>query len=214
MKNKKSKAFFVLLTIIMFQGFIQAQNTYLLHPFYGDNISFWGGSMQYVNTHDVYRNTKKPLDYEFHGYSFGLVFNNNNLWNGIGVLWSIYWNLNLSFPENSLYKIYAIESSIYHQLHASFKLPLSNDFAIGLHAGPGLAFGIFHTDLSTEEEFRAYKEKWYKRLDFSFDYAFYIEYRKTRFEITWARGLRNNGEDANPFHRNRLMAGLVFFSYK
>lgn len=212
--KKISFVIVVFLSTLVFKYKAIAQETYLLHPFYGDNISFWGGGMHYVNTHDVYRTSKQPLAYEYHGYSFGLVFNDNNLWKGFGVLWSMYWNLNLSFPENSLYEIYGIESSFYNQLHVSFKLPLSNEFAIGIHSGPGLTFGLFHSNLSEEEEFRAYKEKWYKRIDLSLDYAFYIEYRKTRFEVTWTRGLRNNGIESNPFRRNRFMAGLIFFSFK
>lgn len=213
----KNKRLFGTILFIALAFNTQAQKTYLFYPFYGDDIKYMGYSINYLNSHDVNCASGKPLDYEYHGYSFGVVMNDNNIWHGLGILWSLHWDLSLAFPENSLYEILGAESSFYHQLHLSFKLPLSNDFALGFHTGPGLVFGIanvFYGDVGEEDDFRPFKEKWFKRFNFSYDYAVYLEFRTWRFEVSWIKGLRDNGSELDPLRRNRIMFGFVKFDFE
>lgn len=188
------------------------QKTYLNYPFYRDGIKKLGRSYYYMGRFDADGRSYSHLNY--HGYSMGLLLDLHFDY-GIGM------NIGAQFFEFSFinrqgYGFYGVEINVDLIAHLDFKIPLSNDFALGTHTGLGIApnflswrfahdYSVLFLPLDND------LESFYP-LDLFYGWAVYMEHRRYRIELSWAIGL-NDHYGFSP-RQNKLMLGLVYFGFK
>lgn len=214
MKNSKICKLILLMVLVAIFVPVSAQKTYLFHPFYRDDISNVGLNWFYTNKQEA--SPSFSLKDGCHGYSILGVIKNHHWGYGFGLHWSI----NLLELGGFGNKISFFEGGFYSTLHLDFKLPFSNNVALGVHTGPGLSFSYLGYRSFRDEngDFIGsdypFKDDLYKRFNFTYDVAVYIEYLPIRFEVCRSFGLTNHGTEQSPLKRDRLMIGIVWFGFE
>lgn len=201
------KNFRLVVLLVVAVGFVSAssfaQKTYLRYPFYHDDIRNVGKAHYYVNLLDCKDGLgSKPLLWH-HGYCTGLVINYHCGY-GFGLHFGIqYVEATLTMEEPFADNVSGIGLSSYFAPHMDFKLPFSNDFALGLHSGPGIGYGISGGVYV------------YDIVSLSYDVACYLEHRRFRLEASYSWGLLSIGllTSTTVGPRNRMMFGIVWFKY-
>lgn len=159
-----------------------------------------------------------------HGFDIGVVVQGN--WGyGIGLYWALHTEFYFSTNNptetyhatsvNGAYDFYG-EFTFQMPLHLALKIPLTDDFALGFHTGPGITL----TYISMFNDFRGYFDDWsglgdqLNVINLTYDFALYLEFNKIRLESQWSYGFTNNKNYASGLDRvvrNKFTIGLTIF---
>ena len=159
-----------------------------------------------------------------HGVAMGAVVQGN--WGyGIGLYWAF--NGEFYFSTNNPTETYQASSvneafdfygefTFQMPLHLALTVPLTDDFAVGFHTGPGLTL----TYISMFSDLRGYFDDWsglgdaLNVINLTYDFACYIEFRGIRLESQWSYGLIKNGDNSSGWDRvvrDKFAVGLTIF---
>ena len=232
------KRLIVLITCILYGLHCSAQKDWVTNHYFDDHpvgLIFSYNNQNVENNIQGFISTwdgiwESGVNNHLHGGALGIIVQGN--WGyGIGLYWGMLWEFYMSSNDPTAYDYayYAedafdlyLETALSMPLHLQFKVPLSDNFAVGAHSGLGATWSFIGEYSDSRGYFADYEplgeHGHLKKINLTWDFALLLQFETFRFDIQWSRGLTNHvmyyGEDGSTMdmtRRNKFTFGFTVF---